>query len=30
MHFALKNQNLAGHVDDLRINDLITLKLPKL
>mgnify|MGYP005991075169 CR=1 FL=1 len=30
MHFALKNQNLAGHVDDLRINDSITLKLPKL
>lgn len=30
MHFTSKNQNLAGHVDGLKIKDSITLKLPKL
>jgi len=30
MHFTSKNKSLAGHVDDLKIKDSITLKLPKL
>jgi acetolactate decarboxylase len=30
MHFTSKDQNLAGHVDDLKIKDSIILKLPKL
>ena len=30
MHFRTKDQSLAGHVDALKINDSITLKLPKL
>ena len=30
IHFRTKDQSLAGHVDALKINDSITLKLPKL
>jgi len=30
MHFRTKDQSLAGHVDALKINDSITLNLPKL
>lgn len=30
IHFTSKNQSLAGHVDNLKITDSITLKLPKL